>query len=200
LVDTGSPISIGGIELKIGEKNFAFKNNYFNISLDTIIRHTGFEFNGLLGCDIINNYDIFFDNFKKNIIFYEDQPDLPENNIKTTYYKGSPIVPLKFYEEEFLFFFDTGSWLSYFDEIGNKNLQQSGIFEDFYPTKGFFKTPFFEVSYNICNKNIQSKTGLLPLFLKKMLKLSNVNGILGMNFFVNHNIFYSFKKKVFAIV
>lgn len=200
LVDTGSPISIGEIELKIGKKNFAFNKSYYNIRLDTIIKQTGFEFDGLLGCDIINNYDILFDNLTKRLILYDNYPDLPKNNIKTTDFKGAPIIPLKFYDEEFLFFFDTGSWLSYFDNIANKNLKKSGIFEDFYPTKGFFTTPVFEVSYNICNRTIQSKTGILPPFLKKMMELSSANGVLGINFFINHNIFYSFNKKLFSIV
>jgi hypothetical protein len=200
LVDTGSPISIGEIELEIGERTYIFKKNYYNITIKSITQQTGFEFDGLLGCDIINNYDIFFDNFAKRVIFYNNFCDKLPNNIKTTDFKGVPIIPLKCNNEEFLFFFDTGSWLSYFDDIEDKNFKKAEIFEDFYPTKGSFKTPVFEALYNICNRDINSKTGIFPPFLKKMMELSRVQGVLGINFFFNYNIFYSFNKKSFSIV
>ena len=61
LLDTGAPTSFGIKEIMIGDHNFAISESYMGMSAGQVSGYIDHATAGVIGCDILNTFDILID-------------------------------------------------------------------------------------------------------------------------------------------
>jgi hypothetical protein len=97
-------------------------------------------------------------------------------------YSGIPIVKFRINGDNLKAFFDTGAQLSYLRDDITSNYEKSGVSNDFHPTIGSFVTNTFDIKTELNSNKFDVKYGNLPLSIKPLLDMANVDAILGFDF------------------
>ena len=74
LIDTGAPSSFGNVScVTIAEKTFTVPNTYVNLTADSLSEHVGHKSVGLIGVDVLNEFNIIFDVKNNKIVFSKQE-------------------------------------------------------------------------------------------------------------------------------
>lgn len=197
LIDTGSPVSFGrGEKLVINEQNFHISvDGTFGVTVDSISALSGLHIDGLIGMDILSNFDM---RFTRNQIFLSKVPIKHADTAIVLPLVGDamgiPITSLKIAHEERRIFFDTGAKLSYLSEdllIGDP----IGEMDDFYPTIGKYKTNVYKIDVDINGKVEALTFGLLPVSIRMLLEMGQTKGVVGTELLKKYTIILSNSNK-----
>jgi len=189
LIDTGSPGSVNSLgNLDFMGRSHQAHRSYQGVTSHSLSELVGTPITTLMGTDLLIKYKVLFDYGHNQVTFSEDEITFEghETNLQT--FMGIPIVKLVLEGEKFKFFLDTGARLSYLSGNVTSKYQSVGIEEDFYPGAGRFRVACFELETIIGNDRFQVKYGEAPALVETMLKMANVEGIIGYDFFIQFRI------------
>lgn len=180
LIDTGSPASFGKIDtIKISNKTFSIQSSLLDLNSTTLSEYVKYETVGLLGTDILNEFNIIFNIKNQQINFSTDKIDLDGEIITLDDVMGIPVVVATVKNNNSRMFFDTGAQISYIQKEDLSYYDSLGTVKDFYPGVGQFETDTAIVDLQLGNLGYKLKCGSLPEMLNMTLLMTQINGIIG---------------------
>lgn len=186
LIDTGSPITVhvtNEFEF-LGEKHNV-TSNYMGIDIAKLSTRIGRKITTLLGTDILSKFSVIFD-CQKSRIHFDHLPETTQTDgLPIELFSEIPIVNFKIEGMPLKAFLDTGAQISYLREDVTSKYEKSGVSNDFHPTIGSFVTNTFDIKTELNNNKFDVKYGNLPLSIKPLLEIANVDAILGYDFLKN---------------
>ena len=199
LFDTGAPQSFGeGEKLAILGKEFPVASSFMGLDANKVSQHAGVEMQGLLGADIINNFDYQIDVRNESIEISEDEIEMGESSLQIKEFMGIPILTAEIGGAEYSMFFDSGAQYSYFQGDGLSSFPPLGKVADFYPGVGPFETDTFSVPMKIGSVEINTQCGMLPDLLAMTLSMADTSGIIGNELLINRVVTYSPKRNLIS--
>ena len=191
LVDTGAPTSFGlSSSIEINNKKFRLHNNYLGLNAKELSMHTGHVVHGLIGTDILNEFNVVMDLENNQIAFSNEQVAIDGSEIPMHSFMGIPIIDINIDGQSAKVFFDTGAQISYWDDVDSNRHSSVGVMHDFYPGIGRFETNIYPLNVDIGGKGFAIKFGVLPGELKAMLSMAGTSGIIGNEIMKNRVIGY----------
>lgn len=200
LIDTGSPISFGDYpEVSLGGENFKLLDSALGFGARQLSNATGVNCAGLIGTDILNSFDIFFDVSQKKCLLSKKPLEIEGNQIPIELQMGLPALQIRVANNKLKAFFDTGASISYFSKDKVRNFPSRGeIFRDFYPGFGEFETDTYAVDVQIGSVTECVTGGYLPDQLEMMLMLM-ASGVIGNSIFVNRKLGYFPQRNIMVL-
>jgi hypothetical protein len=223
LIDTGSPSSFGDIDqITLYKLDFSIKRENRGLNAEKLSEMVGIKCAGLIGTDILNQFDLIFDLYQGKLLITLDEID-PVNIseklkfIETTIddikldgicltindFSGVPILTVNVGElgtTEYRMFFDTGAQISYFQHDSISDFPQNGSITDFYHGFGKFTTDVYEIPIRFTESDWYTiKFGKLPDLLEMSLLNTSVNGIIGNEIMINKAVGYFPRRKIMVI-
>jgi hypothetical protein len=180
LLDTGAPTSFGNItSLVVENRSFRFPESYIGLTADILTEFVDHPTVGILGADILNEFDILFDAPKGQVSFSEASLVLDGDVINTDDFMGIPIIQVSIDGIDRRMFFDSGAQISYFQDDSLTMFPAAGTITDFYPGIGQFQTETYLVEINLGKALYTFRCGSLPGLLGMTLMLADTEGIIG---------------------
>ena len=180
LIDTGAPSSFGEPEsISIEGDVFRVADNYLGLTAAELSRHVGVDCVGLIGTDILNNYDQLIDIPGGLITTTTDELPSFGSSLELSQYQGIPIITVQIAGVNRRMYFDTGAKISYYQDDDIEQFPQAGELTDFYPGFGEFQTVTYQVQMSLGNKDFTIRCGRLPDLLGAMLAMGGTSGIIG---------------------
>jgi hypothetical protein len=179
LLDTGAPSSFGANAVVIGVESFSVPDSYMGLDVEQLSGFVNYPVAGLVGTDILNNFDISIDTKKGIVVFSKAELNLDGEKLPITEFMGIPIIQAKIDGSERNMFFDTGAQISYFQDDSLTAFPSLGSVSDFYPGFGEFDTETYQVVTMLGNEKFELTCGSLPGMLGMTLDMANVEGIVG---------------------
>jgi hypothetical protein len=201
IVDTGSPQSFGDHRtVNLANKVFEVSSNLMGLDAKTLSGLSGIRVQGLIGTDILNEFDILFDVPAGEVTF----SDLPLSNdgksISIDFVMGVPTTNLEIQGREVAMVFDTGATFSYWQAPELDSFSEKEIRMDYFPGIGEFEVKTFHVPITLGDLEFQLECGRLPEMLGLTLSLIGVEGILGNEFFREIKLGYLPRRKQIVLL
>ncbi|MBL9140876.1 MAG: hypothetical protein JNK53_03325, partial [Phycisphaerae bacterium] len=181
LIDSGAPTSFGKDKhlVLLGE-HFAFDNSYHGLGIEGLVKHVGVECVGLIGSDVLFNFDVLFDCPHEKIEFSKEELDLDGMPVPLWEFMGLPLLMAEIAGTDYRkFFFDTGAQVSYFQDEVITTFPKAGVVTDFFPDSDDFETETYNVDMSLGGVQVTLRCGMLPETLAVALTMANAQGIIG---------------------
>ena len=199
LFDTGAPTSFGlQTTLAIGDKTFDIIDNYMGLNSNTLSTLVSVECVGLLGADVLGEFDFLIDTANTNVEISSSSLEFPEHSISIEQLLGIPIVSAHIGNTDYKMFFDTGAQISYFQHQSLTTYPRAGTIDDFYPGFGEFQTETYIVDLKLGEINFDLRCGTLPQLLGASLMMAGTKGIIGNEVLFDRIVVYSPRKQIIA--
>jgi hypothetical protein len=181
LFDTGAPTSFGETPgLNFAGETFTVGGSFMGLSAATLSEHINVECAGLLGADLINEFDHILDLPGETLTVSKDELQVDGTRVPITdFVMGVPIVAARVTDSDYRMFFDTGAQFSFFQDDSISDFPAAGRVTDFYPGAGPFETDTHQVDLSLSDLTFTLRCGTLPGFLGDLLKSANAQGIVG---------------------
>jgi len=203
LLDTGAPTSFGrGASVELDGVRFDLPQSYMGLTADVFSTHVGCETAGILGGDILNQFDLLFDGPQEQATISCAQLACAGEALALEFFMDIPILQTTIAGTQARMFFDTGAQISYFQGEALRGFPADGTVTDFYPGMGPFLTggivlhalstvtdfypgmgPFstdtFRVPIQLGATLHELRCGQLPELLAMTLMMANTEGIIG---------------------
>lgn len=200
LIDTGSPQSFGDAPLAVpGHSLHSHPRSYGGVDAAYISRMTGTGCIGLIGSDILNQYDVVFDLSGKTgrgHVYLSKEAAITPKGVRVPIQKlssgGIPVVDVNVRGRGAVrMLFDTGSQYSYLDTLDGLETdvdKDTGTetFSDFHPSCGAFNVNVRNVAVGLGGVKAklrfatQADTNAYPTPVRKLLEKTGAEGILGL--------------------
>jgi hypothetical protein len=191
LLDTGAPRSFGDLEsLKFVGREFSIAQSYMGLSSEMLSEYVNIECHGLLGADLLGDFDHLFDISKGTLTVSVKELVLKGQYLPLSEFMGIPIVRVKIRDKEYQMFFDTGAQISYLQDDLITQFSKLDTLTDFYPGFGQFETETYEVEMRLGDTVSNLQCGTLPDLLGVALAMGGTQGILGNQILLNHIVGY----------
>jgi hypothetical protein len=187
IIDTGCPISFGNAAREpISQKSLNRCNVFFDKSVDaeTISGYVGLQVDGLIGCDILNQFDVLIDLrpgvMKMSVSVGELGP--PEGTLAVDiaqFQESIPYLTLTLGRQAGRYIFDTGAQLSYHVGPIPADASPCTPADDFWIPLGEFQTETHHASVKIQDKEARLRFGVPPKKLADGLASVKFHGIIG---------------------
>jgi hypothetical protein len=179
--DTGAPTSFGETqELQFGGETFPVVENYMGLTAAELSGHIDIECAGLLGADVINDFDHILDLPRETLTVSTDELQIDGTRVSITdFVMGIPIVTAHIAGSDYRMFFDTGAQFSFFQDESIIDFPESGKVTDFYPGAGPFETDTHRVDLSLGGLSFALQCGTLPGLLGQTLMVADSQGIVG---------------------
>lgn len=194
IIDTGCPKSFGNAAHDpIGQQPLNRRNVFFDqpVDAETISGYVGLQVEGLIGCDILNQFDVLIDlrpgAMKMSVSLGEFSP--PEGTIAvdiTLFQESIPYFTATVGNQTGRYIFDTGAQLSY--HVGPIPVDASPCTpaDDFWIPIGEFQTETHHATVNIQDKETRLRFGVPPKKLADDLTSVKIQGIIGNETLIGH--------------
>jgi hypothetical protein len=201
IVDTGSPQSFGDHRtVNLVRKTFEVSPDLMGLNAKTLSELSGICVQGLIGTDILNEFDILFDVQAGEVTF----SDLPLNtegkSFPIEFVMGVPTASIQIQSREVAMVFDTGAAFSYWQAPELDSFSEKEIRKDYFPGIGEFEVKTFHVPITLGDLEFQLECGRLPEMLGLTLSLIGVDGILGNEFFRELKLGYLPRRKQIVLL
>jgi hypothetical protein len=201
ILDTGSPQSFGDQQnINLSNKIFEVSPNLMGLNAKVLSELCGISVIGLIGTDILNEFDILFDVQSGQVTF----SDLPLNtdgkSIPIGFVMGVPTASIQIQNREVAMVFDTGATFSYWQNSDLSYFPEKETRKDYFPGVGAFEVKTFQVPIIFGDLKFQLECGRLPEMLGLTLSLIGVDGILGNEFFRGIKLGYLPKRKQIVLL
>ena len=191
VIDTGSPASFGDIAtLVIAGESYSVSKDMAGLDASTLSSHVHHKTVGLIGTDILNNFNILFDVSENLISFSKESIIMKGEVLETSHVMGIPVVNVLVDGAIKKMFFDTGAQVSYVQRDVLDNYPMTGKIEDFYPGIGAFQTTTHDVEISFGSLQTRMSCGSLPEMLGMTLLLAGTDGIIGNEIMMNRSFGY----------
>jgi hypothetical protein len=200
LLDTGSPVSFGNREkIAISGVDFQIPHGYMGMNIESVSNLINVSCRGLLGVDILNNFDVIFDLPCSRMTLSGGKLDLEGARIPLEFSMGVPVIDVKIHNTSWRMVFDSGAQVSYYEDERIRTFPPAGQFVDFFPGIGGFTVDAYHVRMQIGTTEYQLSCGSLPGLLGMALGLLNVDGVLGNEICSTNRIGYFPKREQLVI-
>jgi hypothetical protein len=180
LIDTGSPISFGDYKSIVIEKEkFELPHTHLGITATLLSKISGAKCSGLIGMDILENFDILFDLLHAKMVISIKPLSMFGEQHALEDFMSIPIIKVKIAGVKYKMFFDTGSHICYLQNECVTRFPDLGQEHDFLPMMGEFVTNTYNVKFVIGKHAFNFQTGRLQGILGTTLLMSGVEGVLG---------------------
>ena len=180
MFDTGSPTSFGAVDaISIEGEEFKIPSAYMGMDA---VQLSGFAHHptcGLLGGDIINQFDVRIAVDLGEIQFSKEELSAGGAMIRLDQFMGIPLLDVAIGGKSYRMFFDTGAQVSYFQHHSLSSYPSAGSLPDFYPGYGQFETSTHHLEAQIGGQAIRLRCGDLPKMLAAGLVMGGAKGIVG---------------------
>jgi len=198
--DTGAPISFGSqAALSLGDETFPLTDGYMGLTAGTLSDLVSVECAGLLGGDILGEFDFVLDLSYGAIGTIEISSgtlELAGNSVHIDEVIGIPIVTVRIGGADFQMFFDTGAQISYFQHESLADYPSAGVIDDFYPGVGQFQTETHNVDVSLGETEFTLRCGTLPKLLDASLMMAGTTGIIGNQVITGRRIGYFPRRRI----
>ena len=195
LIDTGAPTSFGlSNSLEINGHEFELYSNYLGLSAKELSMHTGHVVHGLIGTDVLNQFNVVMDYDNEKIAFSNEEVAMKGIEIPMRKFMGIPIINVGIDGQNRKMFFDTGAQISYWQGSCINAYEPVGTMKDFYPGFGEFETKVYSIDIELEDKPFNIRCGVLPNQLEMALSMGGTEGIIGNEIMKNRVVGYFPKK------
>lgn len=193
LVDTGSPVSFGAPDgVSVAGRRFDTTQKFHGLNATTLSQSVGVDCAGLLGADVLNEFDFLLDIGAGRATVDAGQLELEGTPVAMEQIMGLPVVTVRIGDASRRMIFDTGAQLSYLDTAaGMDGLRPAGQVHDFYPGFGEFDTDTWHVPMTVAGAEYTIRCGVLPALLSTALSLFGTDGILGNELLEGRTVVYA---------
>jgi hypothetical protein len=196
VLDTGAPSSFGSVDkLEVADQTYEVKSDYMGFDNEKLNDAIGENVEGLVGVDILNNYDSYWDLSSGIISFSRENMENKGDTISLDFIMGIPTLEVNLRGSSHNWFFDTGAVISYVAEQIEEWEVPVDEHDDFYPGYGNFTTEVFEDEITLGALNMKIKCGVLPSLLGMSLAIADCTGILGLNALDQQSFLYAPRRK-----
>lgn len=200
LIDTGSPGSFGRVSsLSFAGEQFNTGTDLLGLNTESLSNFTEVECFGLIGADILNQFDHIWDISEGELTVSSDQLSLDGQTIPLDMLVGIPIINVRVNDSEYQMFFDTGAQLSYFQDESLKRFPMRGIITDFHHTIGQFQTEIHLVPVSLGSVEFTLRCGKLPESLEMTLMLASTKGIISNEVLKNRTVGYFPRRRLIVL-
>lgn len=208
LFDTGSPASFGpGGSITLAGRTLAVapllsKPSKPILTAPKLTQLLGVPCGGLLGMDIIGQFDWSFDVAKRSCKVTAEMMPLSENSVALTEIGGAVLTPVRIRDRDFQWKVCTGLRFSYLEDALIESFPPAGKLRDthYHFLGGGFQTDGHHVPVSLAAglpaDNLSC--GRLPLALRKELLPDGCAGALGAEFFARHFLGFAPRRKRLA--
>ena len=179
LLDTGAPTSFGTSKIGIEGRDFLVTNSYMGLTAEQLTTFVGHPTVGIIGADILNEFDVLIDMKNESVSFSTEQIALDGEALELDGFMGIPIIIARIGGIERKMFFDTGAQISYFQDDSIKTFPPAGMVTDFFPGIGQFQTETYRVNITLGSVPYDLCCGSLPLLLGMTLMMADTEGVIG---------------------
>lgn len=180
LLDSGSPQSFAkASSLEIAGQKFALADQFLGLTPALLSGYVGVECLGLMGSDILGEFDLIIDAIHNAVLFSRDPLPCSAQTVPLDFMMRVPILSVIIGYNTYRLFFDTGAQISYVQVDTLGDYPAAGQFQDFYPGFGGFTTETHLVGMEVGGCQFSLRCGRLPDLLGMTLGLAGVQGILG---------------------
>jgi hypothetical protein len=134
---------------------------------------------GVIGADILNQYDVVFDVNWERVTLHTDPVEMEGATLPMTDLAGVPIIDATVERTPVRLFFDTGAFVTYVRDERIARHRGQGMVDDFYPTLGRFAAPTYRVPVTLGRTVYDLQSGVMPEGLAQLIVAHGVDGILG---------------------
>jgi hypothetical protein len=180
LLDTGAPLSFGEVpDFAFAGIDVHLQPNYGDLTVEAMSQYLGVKCVGLLGGDVLNRFDHILDLREGTISVSEEELSHEGTTIETESFMGIPIIEIEVQGARQRMIFDTGAQISYLLDDPAGRFPSLGVFDDFHPALGCFKTATYEVPIRFGSVDYALPFGVLPAEMHAILEVAGTAGILG---------------------
>lgn len=180
LLDTGAPTSFGRVSpIMLDGQSSNLPPSYMGLTAQILSTYVGRETDGILGADILNQFDIIIDLPQSRVCFSTAPLEFDGEVLPMDFCMGVPIVASTVSGKPVRMFFDTGAQISYLQDDCLSSFPAEGSLTDFYPGIGQFSTDTFRTPIQLGRVDYQLRCGQLPPLLGMTLMLAGTGGIIG---------------------
>ncbi len=191
LLDTGSPHSFGRPSvLCMKGKVFHLPDVHQELNVDQLCAYLGVDCEGLIGADIISQFDLLLDVPAGTIDFMLEQAVFSGQEIPIAHYQGVPVIEARIAGQYYEMFFDTGARISYIQDEGLVDFPQAGLVLDFYHGYGEYEVLTHHVPAIIGNRPYNMRFGRLPELLGMAVFSRGPSGIIGNEWLTERRVGY----------
>ncbi len=200
LFDTGAPTSFGcQTALRLGGEKLQLTDAYMGMTARTLSDFVPVECTGLLGGDILGQFDFVLDLSNGTNGTVEISSGILEHSgksVPTDEVIGIPIVAARIGGADYRMFFDTGAQISYFQHDSLVDYPAAGAIADFYPGVGQFQTETHNVDVVLGETEFTLRCGTLPELLAATLMMAGTTGIIGNQVIAGRRIGYFPRRRI----
>lgn len=202
LVDTGCPVTIGK------NTSFDFMDKSYQCLLDLGGKRISdlsalmeYDFDILMGMNIVKNYYILTEYKNKEITFSTDTiPFEPVCTVPIIRGRmGEVCIELTVKGEKVRLALDTGAKISYIDETFTNGETIIETRDDFNPMFGKFSTPIYAMEASVGNQTFPVNFGNLPPIMAMSLRMMGLSGAIGFDLFNAFKVLMDFKNNILLL-
>jgi len=192
ILDTGAPTSFGATEsIELSGQLFKLDRSYMGLNSELLSSYIGKETLGIIGADILNQFDVIFDIPNGQVDFVKEEVVCSGATLFIKEFMSIPIIEIKINGQFERMFFDTGAQISYWQSKAIEEFPRLELKNDFFPMIGSFDVQTYRVACSLAGIEYSIQFGSLPGLLDMMLKVGGVTGIIGNEIMGNRKVVYS---------
>ena len=201
LIHTGAPTSFGSQPtLSLCGENFQLTDGYMGMTASTLSDFVSVECTGLLGGDILGQFDIVLDISNGTVKISSGILEHSGESVPIDEFIGIPIVVARIGGADYRMFFDTGAQISYFQHDSLMDHPSAGAITDFYPGAGQFQTETHNVNVALGETEFTLRCGTLPGLLAATLMMAGTTGIIGNQVITGRRIGYFPRRRIIVFL
>ena len=200
LLDTGAPSSFASCAaLTIAGRRFSLGGSYMGLTPETLSSFVGVQTAGLLGADVLGEFDVMIDALSSSVTFSTDELHFDGEVVPLDAFMGIPIISTLIGTASYRMFFDTGAQISYLQDKSLSIYPSAGPVTDFYPGVGQFQTETHTFSVRVGTIPFEVRCGSLPGLLGMTLMMAGTQGILGNQILHGRRVGYFPRRKILVL-
>ena len=174
-------------------------NNYLGLTADTLSQFIGVTCAGLLGQDILGQFDHIIDIVGGTLTISTAELTHSGKAVRLDEFMSVPVVNVSIEDTDYRMFFDTGAQISYFEDESIMSYPSAGGITDFYPGIGQFHTETYTVAAILGGENFALRCGRLPALFAMTLTMASVQGIVGNSIFEGRIVGYFPRRQMLVL-
>ena len=179
VVDTGSPITQGQpSRLLFSGCEFGVGRDYWPAIRDSLEQGFGLECAGLIGNDVLSQFDLLIDLVGHTLTVSEHELDLSGIAVPIEL-RGGPTFTAIVGDTSRRVVFDTGAHIPYLHPDIAPDKPAKGRVVDYHPIHGRFESDIFDVRVDVAGEYYCVRFGVLPPQLAVMLAYAGAQAVIG---------------------
>jgi len=207
LIDTGAPVSVSHYDkLDVLDAEYPTHINIAGYSCETVSKGVGMGVDGLLGCDILKQYDLVLDYKNGEICFFDPGTmSIDEAAIKMGLdivgngLMKFPATTVQLGERPIKVCFDTGANHSYINRNSVKGLKKHRDINDFNPSIGSYTTPLYIIPATLAGQKVEVEWAALHPSYDAIYSLG-LEGIIGYDLLIRNKVYLSLSKNILSVI